>query len=145
LSPLVFAVAAMTGAREANAAPAQFKGLHSFSGTDGGSWNSLIQTADGLFYGSAANGGDINSYPADGCGLLFKSDSAGNVTVLHVFHATDGNLPTGLVKGSDGNFFGTTASGDQPSGGGGGTFFRMEKTVPFEDGRCSQKTGQAAP
>ena len=113
----------------ANAAPpAQFTVLHSFAGTDGASPNSIIQTADGLFYGSAANGGDVNSCPSDGCGLLFRSDIAGHLAVLHVFHATDGYLPTGLVKGSDGYFYGTTLSGGQPSGGGGGTFFRMDPT-----------------
>lgn len=116
----------------AAAAPvAGFKVLHSFSGTDGGSPNSLIQTADGFFYGSAANGGDTNSCPSDGCGLLFKSDTAGNITILHVFHATDGYFPTGLVKASDGNFYGTTISGGQPSGGGGGTFFRMDPAGHF--------------
>jgi len=103
-----------------------FKVLHSFMGVDGGAPNSLIQATDGFFYGSAANGGDVNSCPTDGCGLLFKSDSTGHLTILHVFHATDGYLPTGLVHGSDGNFYGTTASGGQPSGGGGGTFFRMD-------------------
>ena len=51
--------------------------------------------------------------------------------MLHVFHATDGYLPTGLVKGSDGNFYGTTVSGGQPSGGGGGTFFRMDAAGNF--------------
>jgi uncharacterized repeat protein (TIGR03803 family) len=72
------------------AASAQFKVLHNFSGADGASPNALIQSADGFFYGSAANGGDVNACSPDGCGTLFKSDSAGNVTVLHVFHASDG-------------------------------------------------------
>jgi len=82
-----------------------FKVLHSFMGVDGGAPNSLIQATDGFFYGSAANGGDVNSCPTDGCGLLFKSDSTGHLTILHVFHATDGYLPTGLVHGSDVNFY----------------------------------------
>jgi uncharacterized repeat protein (TIGR03803 family) len=111
----------------ANAAqPNAYKVLHNFSGADGGSPNSLMLASDGFFYGSTANGGDVNSCPSDGCGLLFKSDSAGHVSVLHVFHATDGYSPTGMVQGSDGNFYGTTISGGQPSGGGGGTFFRMD-------------------
>jgi len=103
-----------------------FKVLHSFTGADGGSPNSLIQASDGFFYGSAANGGDVTSCPSDGCGVLFRSDSTGHITVLHRFHATDGYVPTGLVKGADGNFYGTTISGGQPSGGGGGTLFRMD-------------------
>ena len=125
ISLLVFLAAVSTGAS------AQFKVLHSFSGTDGASPNALIQTADGFFYGSAANGGDVNACSPDGCGTLFKSDSAGNVTVLHVFHASDGYSPTGLVKGSDGNFYGTTASGGQPSGGGAGTIFRVDPAGNF--------------
>jgi len=91
ISLLVFLAAVSTGAS------AQFKVLHSFSDTDGASPTGLIQTADGFFYGSAANGGDVNACSPDGCGTLFKSDSAGNVTVLHVFHASDGYSPTGLV------------------------------------------------
>jgi len=121
---LAAALAAVSSAHAAKVAG--FTVLHSFTGVDGGSPNSLIQTPDGFFYGSAANGGDVNSCPSDGCGVLFKSDSAGHITVLHTFHATDGYFPTGLVRGSDGNFYGTTASGGQPSGGGGGTFFRMD-------------------
>src|SRR5258708_4996957 len=110
----------------ATAASAQFKVLKSFSGPDGGSPTGLIQTADGTFYGAAVLGGDVNACNPDGCGTLFKTDSASNFTVLHVFHATDGCQPTGLVKGSDGNFYGTTASGGQPSGGGAGTIFRLD-------------------
>ncbi len=124
---LLVVVVTITAVSSAPAATvAGFKVLHSFSGVDGGSPNSLIQTSDGFFYGSAANGGDTTSCAPDGCGVLFKSDSTGQITVLHIFHATDGYLPTGLVKGSDGNFYGTTISGGQPSGGGGGTFFRMD-------------------
>ena len=100
--------------------------LHSFSGPDGGSPTGLIQTSDGSFYGAAVIGGDTTACDPDGCGNLFKIDSAGRFTVLHVFHATDGYHPTGLVKGSDGNFYGTTESGGQPSGGGAGTIFRMD-------------------
>lgn len=108
-----------------------FKVLHSFNGTDGGSPNSLIQASDGFFYGATANGGDVISCAPDGCGTLFKSDTAGNVTILHVFHATDGYLPTGLVQGQDGNFYGTTLAGGQPSGGGAGTIFRMDTAGSF--------------
>jgi uncharacterized repeat protein (TIGR03803 family) len=111
----------------ANAAPvAQFKVLHNFVGTDGGSPNALIQGADGFFYGSAALGGDVTTCNPDGCGILFKTDKAGNFTVLHVFHATDGYSPSGLVKDPHGNFYGTTLAGGQAAGGGGGIFFRMD-------------------
>ena len=127
---VLLAAIAMVAAAPATGAPA-FTVLHSFNGVDGGSPNDLILTADGFLYGSAGNGGDVNTCSPDGCGTLFKSDTAGNVTVLHVFHATDGYGPTGLVKGSDGNFYGTTVSGGQPSGGGAGTFFRVDPAGNF--------------
>ena len=113
------------------AIPPSFKVLHTFTSEEGSAPNSLALGSDGFFYGSAANGGDVNSCAPDGCGTIFKTDSAGNLSVLHTFHATDGYLPTGLVEGSDGNFYGTTASGGQPSGGGAGTFFRIDSSGNF--------------
>ena len=100
--------------------------LHSFGGADGAGPDALIQATNGFYYGSTANGGDVVSCPSDGCGTLFRIDSNGNFTPLHSFHATDGYLPTGLVEGSNHNFYGTTMAGGQPSGGGSGVFFRMD-------------------
>ena len=106
--------------------------LYSFTGgPDGGGPDSLIQASDGFFYGSAVIGGDLASCPSDGCGTLFRLDSLGAVEILHTFHATDGYLPTGLIEGSDGNFYGTTMSGGQPSGGGSGVLFRMDPLGSF--------------
>ena len=111
---LIFTVG-ITAAANTTAAPsAAFKVLHSFSGTDGGSPDALIQGADGYFYGSAAIGVDVNTCDPDGCGTLFKSDSAGHFAALHIFHASDGYSPTGLVQGSDGNFYGTAERGASP-------------------------------
>ena len=125
----LFSFAALSTAQspgpDAGSVNAGFQVLHSFSGLDGGSPNALIQASDGFFYGSAATGGDMNNCPPDGCGVLFRMDSTGHIAFRHFFHASDGYLPTGLVLGKDGNFYGTTIAGGQPSGGGGGTFFRM--------------------
>jgi uncharacterized repeat protein (TIGR03803 family) len=112
-------------------ASAQLTVLHSFSGPDGASPTGLIQTADGSFYGAGANGGDTTACNPNGCGVLFKIDNKGNFSLLHVFHGTDGSLPTGLVKSSDGNFYGTTMTGGQPSGGGPGTIFRIDPAGNF--------------
>jgi uncharacterized repeat protein (TIGR03803 family) len=95
--------------------------LHSFTGgaTDGSSSNaSLIQGADGNFYGTTGGGG------ANGNGTVFKITPAGVETVLYSFTGgTDGRLPTSaLIQGSDGNFYGTTeglAPGDH------GTVYRV--------------------
>lgn len=83
--------------------------LYSFSGTDGQSPSAaLVQGTDGNFYGTTAAGGTHHQ------GTVFKIDSAGNLTTLHSFSGfpLDGAVPTaGLVQGTDGNFYGTTASG----------------------------------
>jgi len=106
--------------------------LHSFSGTDGAAPTGLVQSIDGLsFYGVGANGGDTTACAPDGCGVVFKSDLGGNVSLLYTFHATDGYLPTGIVETTTGKLYGTTVSGGQPSGGGAGTIFQIMPNRKF--------------
>ena len=94
--------------------------LHSFNGGDGRSPEAtLVQGSDGNFYGTTALGG------AHFKGTVFKIDSAGSLTTLHSFSGFpgDGAAPVaGLVQGTDGNFYGTTASGGAFFQG---TVFRM--------------------
>src|SRR5262245_31770893 len=94
--------------------------LHSFNGGDGRSPQAtLVQGSDGKFYGTTPLGG------AHAKGTVFKIDSAGNLTTLHSFSGFpgDGAGPVGgLVQGTDGNFYGTTASGGAFFQG---TVFRM--------------------
>ena len=96
------------------ASPAQtFTTLHSFDGTDGADPNGLVQGTDGNFYGTTGHGGTINPCPADGgpgCGTVFQITPTGMLTTLHSFNGTDGYLPNGLIQGSDGKFYGTTAT-----------------------------------
>lgn len=110
-------------------APAQLTVLHSFSGPDGASPTGLVQS-NGYLYGATAAGGDTAACP-NGCGTLFRSDTSGNVIVLHMFHGSDGYIPTGLMKAADGSFYGTTMSGGQPLGGGSGTIFRLDSAGNF--------------
>jgi uncharacterized repeat protein (TIGR03803 family) len=65
----------------------------------------LIQGADGNFYGTTRAGGANGS--------VFKITPAGVETVLYSFAASgDGGSPfAGLSLGTDGNFYGTTLSG----------------------------------
>lgn len=73
-----------------------------------GYWpNSLLQASDGNFYGTTSSGG------ANGGGTVFKITPGGAETVLYSFAATaaDGYSPNSLMQASDGNFYGTTASG----------------------------------
>jgi uncharacterized repeat protein (TIGR03803 family) len=105
--------------------------LHAFTfGTDGAFLSaSLIQATDGNFYGTTSLGGG----PCD-CGTIFRVTLSGTFSVLHVFNGADGILPYGypqatLMQATDGNFYGTTASGGPGcSGGGCGTVFQMTPT-----------------
>lgn len=70
---------------------------------------SLVQIANGDFYGTTAYGG------AYGGGTVFKITPTGTLTTLYSFCAlancADGQYPSGLVQGANGNFYGTTTYG----------------------------------
>lgn len=87
--------------------------LFSFNGTNGSSPDSLILGADGNFYGAAAQGGSA------GLGTIFKINSSNAVTTVFTFTnaSTAGSGPKSLIQGSDGNFYGLTASGGSLGGG----------------------------
>jgi uncharacterized repeat protein (TIGR03803 family) len=109
-----------------------FTSIASFNGTNGSQPSiPLIQGFDGNLYGAAYGGGNINSLcsttlAAAGCGTVFKITPAGVVTTVYPFckqsGCTDGFNPTGLTVGTDGNFYGTTASGGSS---GKGTAFKI--------------------
>jgi uncharacterized repeat protein (TIGR03803 family) len=97
--------------------------LHSFDNTDGANPTAgLIQATDGNFYGTTYSGGASSNScsPSTGtCGTVFKITSAGTLTTLHRFDATDGANPiAGLIQASDGSLYGTTR-------GGPGTIFKI--------------------
>jgi uncharacterized repeat protein (TIGR03803 family) len=103
--------------------------LHSFDYTDGYfPVAGLVQDADGNFYGTTAWGG--NSSCPNGCGTIFKITPCGTLTTQHSFNGTDGAYPdAALVRGTDGNFYGTTVGGGAGSlcngGEGCGTVFKF--------------------
>jgi uncharacterized repeat protein (TIGR03803 family) len=93
---------------------------------DGGYPNALIQGSDGNFYGTAQIGG------TNVCGTAFRITPAGTLTVLWQFASMPNNADgvgpmAGLVQGSDGSFYGTTAYGG--TNGNKGTIFKL--TVPL--------------
>lgn len=106
--------------------------LH-FSATPSGG---LVQGKDGNLYGTTYDGGstDQQCAPYGGCGTVFKVTPGGELTTLYSFSGlADGNDPTGLTLGTDGNFYGTTYMGGAvnapvcaPSGC--GTLFRITPT-----------------
>ncbi len=86
--------------------------LHTFDSSDGANPEAgLILAKDGNFYGTTYAGGG-NAACSGGCGTIFKITTTGALTTLHSFEYTDGANPiAAVIQGSDGNFYGTTASG----------------------------------
>jgi uncharacterized repeat protein (TIGR03803 family) len=88
--------------------------LHSFNGADGSApYAAVVQGTDGNFYGATSGGG------ANANGTVFKITPTGTLTTLYSFcpqtGCPDGSVPNGLVLATDGNFYGTTASGASTS------------------------------
>jgi uncharacterized repeat protein (TIGR03803 family) len=90
-----------------------------FSCTDGANPQAgLMQGSDGNFYGTTVSGGNTGHQ-----GTVFKITPGGTLTTLH-----DGYGPTGywprvvLIQASDGNFYGSMASGGSH---GAGVIFRL--------------------
>jgi uncharacterized repeat protein (TIGR03803 family) len=81
--------------------------LYSFTGTNDGANPDagLVQGSDGNFYSTTEAGG------TNGLGTVFKITTNGALTSLYSFTGgNDGAYPlAGLVQGSDGNFYGSTA------------------------------------
>lgn len=82
----------------------------------------LVEGNDGNFYGTTPDGGTANE------GTVFKITPKGVWTRLHSFTGInpEGSEPNGrLIKGNDGNFYGTTYFGGVNSGVVSGTAFKV--------------------
>jgi uncharacterized repeat protein (TIGR03803 family) len=84
--------------------------LYNFTGSDDGGTPEagVIRDTQGDLYGTTNLGGAV------GVGTVFKVDTRGNETVLHIFSGrADGWLPSNasLVRDSAGNLYGTTPQG----------------------------------
>jgi uncharacterized repeat protein (TIGR03803 family) len=132
--------------------------LHSFDRVNGRySEAPLVQGADGNLYGTTIEGGtggvcEFRPY----CGNVFKITPSGVLTNLHTFctqaGCPDGAYPTGLVQGTDGNFYGTTEGGGYRScpfgnGYGCGTVFKISPsgTLTTLYNFCMQEGGSRCP
>ncbi len=92
-------------------------------------YSPVIQAMDGNFYGTTITGGSGGSC-LYGCGVVYKITPAGNFSTLYDFctqtGCPDGASPfAGIVQGTDGNFYGVTASGGT---NGWGTIFKITAT-----------------
>ena len=67
----------------------------------------LIEAADGSFYGTTSGG------RAFGGSTIFRLDLSGEVTTLHSFSGPNGMYPTGrLIEASNGTLYGTSGGGE---------------------------------
>lgn len=84
----------------------------------------LLQAADGYFYGMAYNGG------TNGYGTIFKMSATGSsYTVLRHFNSTDGSYPYGnLIQATDGALYGMTCNGGTT---GRGVIFKITTTGTY--------------
>ncbi len=104
---------------------------HFTGGPDGASpYAVLVQGRDGLFYGTTYYGGSNN------VGTVYKITSAGTLTPLWQFgslsnHADGARPNSGLVLGSDGNFYGTTQYGGTNEYHFVGTVFKITRPVRY--------------
>jgi uncharacterized repeat protein (TIGR03803 family) len=116
--------------------------LYSFTGgTDGAvTIASVIRDHEGNLYGTTSNGGDLKECGGVGCGVVFKLDPNGKETVLYTFSGgTDGGVPLGgLILDDEGNLYGMSSSGGDPSCNCGVVF--KVALHPCEDGAESTAT-----
>lgn len=93
---------------------------------------SLIQSADGNFYGTAEFGGS----GSQAAGTVFKLTSTGQLTTIYTFTGATGAHPTSLAEGNDGFLYGTTDSG---GGNHDGVVFKLSKagTIQVLHNFCS--------
>jgi uncharacterized repeat protein (TIGR03803 family) len=116
LAIVAVAIAASTTVSAQQAATYEVVSSFDIAFKNGSRPSSLSQADDGTFYGTASAGGLFDQ------GTLFRMDATGVVTLLYSFsRSNDGGSPFGLVRASDGRFYGMTQGGFP----GFGTVFRF--------------------
>jgi uncharacterized repeat protein (TIGR03803 family) len=102
--------------------------LHTFKGPDGAVPNSLIQAGDGFLYGTTVyGGGPAISSLQPGYGTIFRMNTAGTLTTLHVFPANDAAAhPRPIIQGADRALYGTMSGGVGAQGHRPGFVYRFD-------------------
>lgn len=94
--------------------------LFSFNGTNG-AWpqSAPLLGPDGNSYGITPYGGNgFDGSYVSGQGTIYQLGSNGVLNTLFAFNGTNGNGPTSLILGDDGNLYGTTCFGGAFTNGG---------------------------
>jgi uncharacterized repeat protein (TIGR03803 family) len=102
---------------------------YDFPCTSGGSFpiGPLVQDASGTFYSTTQNGGTNNE------GTIYQVNTALSVSAMHSFGAFfgDGTYPSaGMLLGTDGNYYGSTAEGGSFDDG---TLFNISTTSSYNE------------
>src|SRR5581483_437300 len=102
--------------------------FYTFAGNSNGYYplGVLAQDGNGNFYGTTAEADNYGG--VFGKGTIFEMTAAGALTNQFAFNGVNGANPmAALVRGSDGNFYGTTANGGANNNG---TIFRLSISAP---------------
>ncbi len=127
-------LAGVAGLAAGSARAANIVALYTFTntlpgGVDGGTpLAGLIQSSNGVLYGTTLNGGSNNGY-----GTVFKITTNGVFTPVYTFSnspSDGGTLWSGLLQGTNGNFYGTASLGGS---NGSGSVFRLTSTGAFTE------------
>ena len=105
-----------------------FKIIHVMTPAQGQSPTFLLQASDGNLWGLSSEGGTAPNRP----GTLFALATAGTFLTSEEFDCTkNGCNPSGMVEGSDGNFYGNAVTGGSaPNRNPLGTFFKVAVGLP---------------
>lgn len=114
--------------------------VYSFPGGNDGQTpvGALVETSDGSFYGMTNTGGNS----AKRAGTVFKMDKTGAVSIIYSFKGDSGGAfpVAGLVLGTDGYLYGTTALGGSGTNGY-GTIFKISTSGVYQQLYAFSTTG----
>lgn len=100
--------------------------LAQFNSYIGADPTALIQGSDGAFYGTTRYDRFTFAGSGVGYGTVFRISQGSTLTTLVSFTGENGSLPTSLIQGSDGAFYGTTSYGGVSNAG---TLFRLDSEL----------------